>query len=56
VALPDDAPSPEQEVGARLQLRRVLDLIAALPPAYRHALEMRRLHGLSQRKLPCILA
>ena len=50
VALPDEAPSPEQEVGARLQLRRVLDLIAALPPAYRHALEMRRLHGLSQKE------
>lgn len=49
-ALPDDAPSPERDVGARLQLRRVMDLIAALPPAYRHALEMRRLHGFSQKE------
>jgi transmembrane sensor len=38
VALPDDAPSPEQEWRAAA-LRRVLDLIAALPPAYRHALK-----------------
>ncbi len=49
-ALPDEAPSPERDVGARLQLRRVMDLIAALPPAYRHALEMRRLHGFSQKE------
>ncbi len=48
--MPDEAPSPEQAVGARLQLRRALDLIAALPPAYRHALEMRRLHGFSQKE------
>lgn len=50
VRLADDAPSPEREVDARLQLRRVLERIAALPPAYRHALEMRRVHGFSQKE------
>jgi RNA polymerase sigma factor (sigma-70 family) len=49
-AVPDEAPSPERDVAAQLQLHRVMDLIAALPPAYRHALEMRRVHGLSQRE------
>lgn len=46
----DEAPSPERVVDARLQLRRVLDAIATLPPAYRHVVEMRRIHGLSQKE------
>lgn len=48
--LADEAPSPERVVGSRLQLRRVLDLVAALPPAYRHAVEARRVQGLSQKE------
>jgi len=50
IDIQDEAPSPERVVDARLQLRRVLDAIAALPPAYRHVVEMRRIHGLSQKE------
>jgi RNA polymerase sigma-70 factor (ECF subfamily) len=52
----DDAPSPERIVGARGELKRVLDVIAALPQAYRRPVELRRIHGLSQRKPPATLA
>jgi RNA polymerase sigma-70 factor (ECF subfamily) len=46
----DDAPSPERIVGARGELKRVLDVIAALPQAYRRPVELRRIHGLSQKE------
>lgn len=46
----DEAPSPERVVGARGELKRVLDVIAALPQAYRRAVELRRIHGLSQKE------
>lgn len=46
----DDSPSPEAVVGARLELRHVLDLVDALPAAYRDTLRLRRLEGLSQKE------
>lgn len=46
----DESPSPERVVGARGELRRVLDVISSLPQAYRRAVELRRIHGFSQKE------
>jgi RNA polymerase sigma factor (sigma-70 family) len=46
----DEEPSPEQVTGARRELERVLGLIATLPTAYRQVIELRRIHGLSQKE------
>lgn len=48
--LTDDEPSPEQVTGARRELERVLGLIATLPPICRQVIELRRIHGFSQRE------
>lgn len=48
--LADDEPSPEQVTGARRELERVLGLIATLPPVCRQVIELRRIHGFSQRE------
>ena len=46
----DEEPSPEQVTGARRELERVLGLIAMLPPVCRHVIDLRRIHGFSQRE------
>lgn len=46
----DQSPSPEQTAGARAELRRLLDVIAALPKSYREVIELRRIEGLSQKE------
>ena len=46
----DDEPSPEQVTGARRELERVLGLIAMLPPVCRQVIELRRIHGFSQKE------
>lgn len=46
----DDEPSPEQVTGARRELERVLGLIATLPPICRQVIELRRIHGFSQKE------
>lgn len=48
--LVDDEPSPEQVTGARRELKRVLGLIAMLPPVCRQVIELRRIHGFSQKE------
>jgi RNA polymerase sigma factor (sigma-70 family) len=44
-----DEPSPERQVGARQELRRVSALIADLPAKCREAFTLRKVDGLSQR-------
>lgn len=46
----DEEPSPERVAGARRELKRVLEVIAALPSAYRQVIELRRIHALSQKE------
>ena len=46
----DDSPSPEEAAGARRDLERVLGLIARLPPMARKVIELRKLHGFSQKE------
>jgi len=46
----DEGPSPEQVTGARRELERVLGLIAMLPPVCRQVIELRRIHGFSQKE------
>jgi RNA polymerase sigma factor (sigma-70 family) len=46
----DEDPSPEQVTGARRELARVLGLIAMLPPVCRQVIELRRIHGFSQKE------
>ncbi len=47
----DDAPSPEREAGGRLEVERVLGLIARLPERCRQIVQMRRIEGLSQKEI-----
>jgi RNA polymerase sigma factor (sigma-70 family) len=46
----DESPSPEEVAGARGELQRVLALIAGLPPMCRQVIELRKLHGFSQKE------
>lgn len=46
-----DEPSPEQIVGGREELHRVMQAVAALPDRCRRIFEMRRILGLSQRDI-----
>jgi len=46
----DQAPSPEQTIGARRELSKVFEVIAALPKRYRDVIELRRIEGLSQKE------
>lgn len=48
--LADDDPSPERVTGARRELERVLGLISTLPPMCRQVIELRRIHGFSQKE------
>jgi RNA polymerase sigma factor (sigma-70 family) len=54
--LADDAPSPERVTGAKRDLARVTDEIAALPERCRRIFEMRRIEGLSQREIAARLS
>lgn len=47
----DDAPSPEDTVLARDELKRVVDSMAALPERTRRALIMHRVEGLKLREI-----
>jgi RNA polymerase sigma-70 factor (ECF subfamily) len=46
----DEGPSPERAAGARRELERVLGLIAMLPPVCRQVIELRRIHGFTQKE------
>ena len=46
-----DEPSPERQVSAREELRRVTELIADLPTKCREAFTLRKVDGLSQREV-----
>jgi RNA polymerase sigma factor (sigma-70 family) len=48
---PLDDPSPEHQTAAREELRRVSELIAALPAKCREAFTLRKVEGLSQREV-----
>lgn len=47
----DEEPSPERITAGRRELARVLALIASLPDRCRTVLELRKIHGLSQREI-----
>ena len=47
----DEAPSPERQAGARIELERVRALVAALPERCRQIFEMRKIEGISQREI-----
>jgi RNA polymerase sigma factor (sigma-70 family) len=49
--IPDDAPSPFQQVAGREDLRQISAAIAAMPPQTRRAFLLRRVDGLSQREV-----
>lgn len=51
----DVRPSPEREAGGRLDYRRVLALIDALPERRRRIVRMRKLDGYSQREIAVAL-
>lgn len=46
----DQSPSPEETVGSRYELTKVLEVIAGLPKRYREVIELRRIEGLSQKE------
>lgn len=48
--LADDAPSPERVVVGQSELEKVKRLIARLPGRCRDVIELRKIHGLSQRE------
>lgn len=47
----DDGPSPERVTAGRRELARVMALIAALPERCRRVVELRKIHGVSQREI-----
>jgi len=47
----DEAPSPERQAGARMELERVRALVAALPERCRRIFELRKIEGLPQREI-----
>lgn len=51
LTLADEAPDPEREVGARLELERIRRLIADLPDRCREIFELRRVQGVPQREI-----
>lgn len=48
---PDEAASPERVLSDRDELRRLAEIIAAMPSQMRQAFILRRVHGLSQREI-----
>lgn len=51
LAFPDDQPSPERQVGGRIELDRVRAIVMQLPDRCRKIFEMRKIEGLSQREI-----
>lgn len=51
LTIEDEAPGPERDAGARLELDRVARLIAGLPDRCRQIFELRRVQGVSQREI-----
>ena len=51
----DMRPSPEREAGSRIDYRRLLALIDALPERRRRIVRMRKLEGWSQREIAAAL-
>lgn len=51
VAVPGDAPSPEQALIAHQELRRVMDAMAELPERTRIAMEMHRFGGCTLKEI-----
>ena len=47
----DDAPSPERQASARIEVARVRELVAGLPDRCRRIFEMRKIEGLPQREI-----
>jgi RNA polymerase sigma-70 factor (ECF subfamily) len=47
----DEAPSPERQASARIELARVRELVAGLPERCRRIFEMRKIEGLPQREI-----
>lgn len=47
----DQQPGPERDAGSRIELERVMELLAALPERRRRIFTMRRIEGLSQREI-----
>jgi len=47
----DAAPSPERQVGARLQLERILAIIDQLPDRCREIFRLRRIEGVPQKEI-----
>lgn len=48
-------PGPEQRVGARQELERLLQAVAALPAQCRRAFELRKFQDLSQREIASVM-
>jgi RNA polymerase sigma-70 factor (ECF subfamily) len=49
--LADSAPSPECQVGARMQLEKVLSIIDQLPERCREIFRLRKIEGVSQKEI-----
>jgi RNA polymerase sigma factor (sigma-70 family) len=47
----DDAPSPERQAAARIELVRVKQLVDSLPERCRRIFQLRKMEGLSQRDI-----
>jgi RNA polymerase sigma-70 factor (ECF subfamily) len=47
----DDAPSPERQASARIELSRVRQLVNGLPERCRRIFELRKIEGLPQREI-----
>lgn len=56
LALLADEPTPEDITAGRRELARVQALIEALPDGCRQVIELRKIHGLSQREIAARLA
>lgn len=50
-AFADGAASPETQAGSRLDLARIKQMIGALPSTCREIVELRKLHGCSQKEI-----
>lgn len=51
LTIADEAPSPERVAAGRSELALVQELIAALPERCRKVVELRKIHGMSQREI-----
>ncbi|MGH3430281.1 MAG: RNA polymerase sigma factor [Terriglobales bacterium] len=49
--IPSEEPGPERRVSARQELERLARIVSQLPERCRHAFELQKFHGLSQREI-----